>query len=118
MNKRNDREATILRERRIALGLTQGQVATEAGIELQTYQRYEYGKLRLSGATMKTGLRICAALELDPFEAAACGLGKSAEQHGLSGPGNILQKDMAAAKIANSNRSDLFLLSDEKARPQ
>ena len=50
---RNDREATILRERRIALSLTQGQVATEAGIELQTYQRYEYGKLRLSGATMK-----------------------------------------------------------------
>ena len=35
MNKRNDREATILRERRIALGLTQGQVATEAGIELR-----------------------------------------------------------------------------------
>ena len=69
MNKRNDREATILRERRIALSLTQGQVAAEAGIELQTYQRYEYGKLRLSGATMKTGLRICAALELDPFEA-------------------------------------------------
>ena len=66
---KNDREATILRERRIALSLTQGQVAAEAGIELQTYQRYEYGKLRLSGATMKTGLRICAALELDPFEA-------------------------------------------------
>lgn len=66
--RKKDREAEILRERRISLGLTQGQVAAEAGMELQTYQRYEYGKLRLSGATMKTGLRICAALELDPFE--------------------------------------------------
>ncbi len=64
----NNREATIIRERRMALGLTQDQVATEAGIELRAYQRYEYGEHMISGASMKIGLRICAALELDPFE--------------------------------------------------
>jgi transcriptional regulator with XRE-family HTH domain len=68
MGKRQEeRVARILRERRSALGLTQGQVATEAGIEMRAYQRYEHGKSHLSGATMKVGLRICAALELDPF---------------------------------------------------
>ena len=63
-----DREAVIIRERRKSLHMTQIQVATEVGIELQQYQRYEYGVARLSNATMKMGLRICAALELDPFE--------------------------------------------------
>lgn len=62
------REARILRERREALGLTQVQIAAEIGIELQQYQRYEYGHSRLANSTMKMGLRICAALELDPFE--------------------------------------------------
>ena len=66
---KDDREARILRERRASLGLTQDQVATEAGIEMRVYQRYEHGKVRLSSATMKIGVRICAALELDPFEA-------------------------------------------------
>lgn len=65
----NSREAKILKERRNSLGLTQDQVATEAGIELRAYQRYEHGEHMISGASMKIGLRICAALELDPFEA-------------------------------------------------
>jgi len=65
---KNDREAVILRERRNALGMTQIQTAAEIGIELQQYQRYEYGAAKLSNATMKLGLRICAALELDPYE--------------------------------------------------
>lgn len=70
MKKRiDDREARILRERRTAMGLTQYQVAAEIGIELQQYQRYEYGNATLSNARMKIGLRICAALELDPYEA-------------------------------------------------
>ncbi len=64
----NNREAKILKERRLSLGLTQGQVAAEAGIELRAYQRYEYGEQMISSASMKIGLRICAALELDPFE--------------------------------------------------
>ena len=49
--------------------MTQLQVAVEAGLGLQEYQRYEYGKAKLSNARMKVGLRICAALELDPYEA-------------------------------------------------
>jgi transcriptional regulator with XRE-family HTH domain len=50
---KDDREARILRERRASLGLTQDQVATEAGIEMRAYQRYEHGKVRLSSATMR-----------------------------------------------------------------
>ena len=69
MRSRQDKRiAHILRERRMALGMTQDQAATEAGIELRAYQRYEYGRSQLSSASMKVGLRICAALELDPFE--------------------------------------------------
>ena len=50
------------------LYMTQLQVAVKAGLGLQEYQRYEYGKAKLSNARMKVGLRICAALELDPYE--------------------------------------------------
>ena len=67
-NRQDERIARILRERRMALGLTQDQAATEAGIEMRAYQRYEYGRSQLSSASMKVGLRICVALELDPFE--------------------------------------------------
>ena len=66
--KVKNREAIILRERRVELHKTQADVAAEVGIEVQNYQRYEYGEALLSNATMKRGLRICAALELDPFE--------------------------------------------------
>ena len=48
--------------------MTQLQVAVEAGLGLQEYQRYEYGKAKLSNVRMKVGLRICAALEIDPYE--------------------------------------------------
>ena len=68
-NHCDDREAKIIRERRDELYMTQLQVAVEAGLGLQEYQRYEYGKAKLSNARMKVGLRICAALELDPYEA-------------------------------------------------
>ena len=68
-NHYDDREAKIIRERRDELYMTQLQVAVEAGLGLQEYQRYEYGKAKLSNARMKVGLRICAALELDPYEA-------------------------------------------------
>ena len=49
--------------------------------------------------------------ELDPFEAAAAGPGKSAEQHGLSGSRYILQKNMTSAKITDDNQSDLLLFA-------
>ena len=37
-------------------------------MSLHQYQRYEYGETTLSNTRMKIGLRICAVLELDPFE--------------------------------------------------
>lgn len=64
----NDREGQIIRDRRIELGLTQEQAAMELGISLQQYQRYEYGERRFSNCPMRIGLRICAVLELVPFE--------------------------------------------------
>lgn len=66
---KQDREAQLIRGRRLSLGLTQEQTAAEMGGESQAYQRYEYGVAKLSNARMRTGLRLCAALELDPYEA-------------------------------------------------
>jgi DNA-binding XRE family transcriptional regulator len=66
---KDDREAKLIRKQRKTLGMTQTQVAAEIGIELSQYQKYEYGVAKLSNARMKLGLRICAALELNPFDA-------------------------------------------------
>lgn len=66
--KSGDREGRIIRERRIELGLTQEETAIELGISLQQYQRYEYGERKFSNCPMRIGLRICALLELDPYE--------------------------------------------------
>ena len=66
--KSGDREGRILRERRLELGLTQEETAIELGISLQQYQRYEYGERKFSNCPMRIGLRICALLELDPYE--------------------------------------------------
>ena len=63
-----DCEGRILRERRMELGMTQEEVALELGISLQQYQRYEYGERKISNCPMRIGLRICALLELEPFE--------------------------------------------------
>ena len=58
----------MLRERRLELGMTQEEVALELGRSIHQYQRYEYGEHKLSNCPLKIGLRICAVLELDPFE--------------------------------------------------
>lgn len=68
MNDKIKTESDLLKKRRIELGLTQMEVAVKAGIILQQYQRFEYGRQRLSNANMITALRICAALELDPYQ--------------------------------------------------
>ena len=68
MNDKIKTESDLLKKRRIELGLTQMEVAVKAGITLQQYQRFEYGRQRLSNANMITALRICAALELDPYQ--------------------------------------------------
>lgn len=69
-NHSDSREARILRERRQELHLTQQDIAIEVGLQLRQYQRFEYGERKLSSATLKLGLRVCAALELDPYEVA------------------------------------------------
>ena len=63
-----NREGRILRERRRELGMTQEEVAIELHMSIHQYQRYEYGESRLSETTMRIGLRVCAVLELDPYE--------------------------------------------------
>lgn len=60
-------EAEILRDRRLELEMTQTEVALAANIQLRQYQRLEYGEFHMSGTSMKVGLAICKALELDPF---------------------------------------------------
>lgn len=65
----DNRAGDLLRDRRIELGLTQEEVALELGMSIHQYQRYEYGETRLANTRMNIGLRICAILELDPFEA-------------------------------------------------
>ena len=63
-----NREGRLLRDRRLELGLTQEEIALELGMSIHQYQRYEYGEHRLSNTPLRIGLRICAVLELDPFE--------------------------------------------------
>ena len=67
MTDKCKREAEILRNRRKELGLTQMEAAVRAGLVLQQYQRFEYGHQKLSSAKMIIALRICTALELDPY---------------------------------------------------
>ena len=62
------REANILREQRIFLEMTQQEVADEVGINLQQYQRYEYGDRDLRRMPLELGLKICCLLEIDPYE--------------------------------------------------
>ena len=62
------REANILREQRVFLGMTQQYVADELRISLQHYQRYEYGEREIRKMSMEMGLKLCYLLELDPFE--------------------------------------------------
>ena len=63
-----DRSAQILRDRRLELGMTQEEVAFQLGMSIHQYQRYEYGEHRIANCRMRVGLRICAVLELDPYE--------------------------------------------------
>ena len=67
MTDRCKKEAEILRNRRKELCLMQLEAAVRAGLVLQQYQRFEYGHQKLSSAKMIIALRICTALELDPY---------------------------------------------------
>lgn len=54
--------------RREELGLTQNQVAKIAEIQLRQYQRLESGETKLTSSSFSAGVRVCYALQLDPFE--------------------------------------------------
>lgn len=56
----------ILKNRREELGMTQQQVADKARIQLRQYQRFESGERDLSSSSMRIGVSVCQALELDP----------------------------------------------------
>lgn len=57
-----------LTARREELGLTQNQVAKIAEIQLRQYQRLESGETKLTSTSFSAGVRVCYALQLDPFE--------------------------------------------------
>ena len=68
MAKNIGREALILKKRRKELGLTQTEIAEAIGVQLQHYHMFEYGTRKVSTSSMILGLRLCAALELEPYE--------------------------------------------------
>lgn len=56
---------SILRERRVILGLTQQQVADKAGIKIQHYQGFEGEQRNLKTASFKVACSVLEALDLD-----------------------------------------------------
>ena len=68
MDEITKRQVMIMKKRRTEMGYTQTDVAEEAGISLQQYQHFEYGKRKIANCSTIMALRICAALELDPYE--------------------------------------------------
>ena len=68
MDEITKRQVTIMKKRRSEMGFTQGDIAEEAGITLQQYQNFEYGRRKIANCSTILALRICAALELDPYE--------------------------------------------------
>ena len=61
----NPDESSILRERRVILGLTQKQVAEKAKIPMQSYQRFESGERNIKTASFQMACRVIEALEMD-----------------------------------------------------
>ena len=68
MDESAKRQMRIMKERRTELGFRQEDVAAEVGISLQHYQNFESGRREIANCSTLLGLRICAALELDPYE--------------------------------------------------
>ena len=59
---------TILREKRVILGLTQQQVADQAHVVLQQYQKFESGERSIMTCSFKLACRIIEALGMDITE--------------------------------------------------
>ena len=63
------RQKNMLTKARKAKHLTQQMVADMAGILSREYQRIERGERSLDHMGMRTGLSICAVLEINPYDA-------------------------------------------------
>ena len=56
---------SVLREKRVVLGMTQQQVADKAGIILQQYQKFESGERDIMTSSFRTACKVIEALEMD-----------------------------------------------------
>ena len=61
----DDDQHSVLREKRVVLGLTQQQVADRAGIVLQQYQKFESGERDIMTSSFKTACKVVEALGMD-----------------------------------------------------
>ena len=68
MDEITRRQVAVMKKRRAELGFRQCDVAEEAGISLQQYQNFENCRRKIANSSAILALRICAALELDPYE--------------------------------------------------
>ena len=58
-------EASILKQARERLGVTQRQIADKAGIQLRQYQRFENAERNLTSSSFNIGCNVLEALEID-----------------------------------------------------
>ena len=68
MKRHITREHEMIRQARLAMGLSQQQVATLISIQIRQYQRLEYGESDVQKLGMRAGLSLCVVLELDPYD--------------------------------------------------
>ena len=68
MNKHITREHKLIRQARLAKGLSQQQVANLISIQIRQYQRLEYGESDVQKLGMRAGLSLCILLELSPYD--------------------------------------------------
>ena len=61
----DDDQHSVLREKRVVLGLTQQQVADKAGIILQQYQKFESGERDIMTSSFRTACKVIEALGMD-----------------------------------------------------
>lgn len=57
-----------IRKRRQELGLTQKKVEELLGMGIGSYQRIERGRRSVHKMSFEAGLRLCAILDIDPYE--------------------------------------------------
>lgn len=58
----------LLRNARASKGMSLQEVAEAAGVNIRQYQKFESGERDVRGCSFALGLRLCEALELDPWD--------------------------------------------------